>query len=186
MQEPNQILLQQAIQGQRKAQLELYQLCYPVLISTARRYYYNSDEQMTVVNNAFVKVIQNLGQYEAGRFLSWVKRIISNEIIDEYRRNKRYHELYKFDAPVEERGSTDFQTDAIFTEEQLQQMLLCLSESARLVFNLFAIEGYSHKEIANMLGVTEETSKWHTKMARKKLKELILNYHEKAGRKFVG
>ena len=71
------------------------------MISTARRYYHNSDEQMTVVNNAFVKVIQYLCHYEAGRFLSWVKRIISNEIIDEYRRNKRYHELYKFDAPVE-------------------------------------------------------------------------------------
>jgi RNA polymerase sigma-70 factor (ECF subfamily) len=185
-QEPQTALLQAATSGDRRAQLALYQLCYPVLISTARRYYYNSDEQMTVVNNAFVKVIQNLGQYEAGRFLSWVKRIISNEIIDEYRRNKRYQALYKFDAPVEERGSTDFQTDAIFTEEQLQQMLLCLSESARLVFNLFAIEGYSHKEIAKMLGVTEETSKWHTKMARKKLKELIIIHYEKTGRKFVG
>ena len=81
MQEPNQILLQQAIQGERKAQLELYKLCYPVLISVARRYYRNTDEQMTVVNNAFVKVIQFLATYETGRFLSWVKRIISNEII---------------------------------------------------------------------------------------------------------
>lgn len=185
-QEPQTALLQAATSGDRRAQLALYQLCYPVLISTARRYYHNSDEQMTVVNNAFVKVIQYLGQYETGRFLSWVKRIISNEIIDEYRRNKRYHELYKFDAPVEERGSTDFQTDAIFTEEQLQQMLLCLSESARLVFNLFAIEGYSHKEIAHMLGVTEETSKWHTKMARKKLRELIEKSHEAARQRSVG
>ena len=82
MQEPNQILLNQALNGERKAQLELYQLCYPVLISVARRYYRNTDEQMTVVNNAFVKVIQFLATYETGRFLSWVKRIISNEIID--------------------------------------------------------------------------------------------------------
>lgn len=185
-QEPQTELLKAASSGERRAQLALYQLCYPVLISTARRYYHNSDEQMTVVNNAFVKVIQYLANYEAGRFLSWVKRIISNEIIDEYRRNKRYHELYKFDAPVEERGSIDFQADAIFTHEQLQQMLLCLSDSARLVFNLFAIEGYSHKEIANMLGVTEETSKWHTKMARKKLRELIEKSHEAARQRSVG
>jgi RNA polymerase sigma-70 factor (ECF subfamily) len=186
MQEPNQILLNQALNGERRAQLELYQLCYPVLISVARRYYRNTDEQMTVVNNAFVKVIQFLATYETGRFLSWVKRIISNEIIDEYRRNKRYHELYRFDAAVEDRGFDDYQTDAVFTNEQLQDLLMQLSEPARLVFNLFAIEGYAHKEIAAMLGVTEETSKWHTKMARKKLKELILNYHEKAGRKIVG
>ena len=185
-QEPQTELLKAAAAGERRAQMALYQLCYPVLISSARRYYHNTDEQMTVVNNAFVKVIQYLGNYETGRFLSWVKRIISNEIIDEYRRNKRYHELYKFDAPVEERGGSDFQTDAIFTHEQLQQMLLCLSEPARLVFNLFAIEGYSHKEIANMLGVTEETSKWHTKMARKKLRELIEKSHEAARQQSVG
>jgi RNA polymerase sigma-70 factor (ECF subfamily) len=65
-------------------------------------------------------------------------------------------------------------------------MLLCLSEPARLVFNLFAIEGYSHKEIASMLGVTEETSKWHTKMARKKLRELIEKSHEAARQQSVG
>jgi RNA polymerase sigma-70 factor (ECF subfamily) len=186
MQEPTTQLLNEAAQGQRRAQLELYQLCYPVLISVARRYYRNSEEQMTVVNNAFVKAVQNLQQYETGRFQSWIRRIISNEIIDEYRRNKRYQELYRFDAAVEDRGFDDYQTDAVFTNEQLQDMLMQLSEPARLVFNLFAIEGYAHKEIAAMLGVTEETSKWHTKMARKKLKELIHNYHEKAGRKIVG
>jgi RNA polymerase sigma factor (sigma-70 family) len=185
-QEPQTELLQAAASGERRAQLALYQLCYPVLISTARRYYHNSDEQMTVVNNAFIKVIQYINNYETGRFLSWVKRIISNEIIDEYRRNKRYNELYRFDAQVEERGAPDFQTDTIFTNEQLQNLLLQLSEPARLVFNLFAIEGYSHKEIAKMLGVTEETSKWHTKMARKKLRELIEQTHEKSSQRSVG
>ncbi|MEY4486305.1 MAG: hypothetical protein RL440_836 [Bacteroidota bacterium] len=184
--EPEKHLLLAAQAGERKAQLALYQLCYPVLISAARRYYHNTDEQMTVVNNAYIKVILHLESYQTGRFLSWVKRIISNEIIDEYRRNKRYNELYRFDAPVEERGVQDFQTDAIFTNEQLQNLLLQLSEPARLVFNLFAIEGYSHKEIAQQLGVTEETSKWHTKMARKKLRELIDLTHEKPSQRFVG
>ncbi|MEY3968564.1 MAG: hypothetical protein RL137_1469, partial [Bacteroidota bacterium] len=185
-QEPPTELLRAAASGERRAQLALYELCYPVLISAARRYYHNTDEQMTVVNNSFVKVIQYLNNYETGRFLSWVKRIISNEIIDEYRRNKRYNELYRFDAPVVERGAPDFQTDQIFSQEQLQMMLLSLSEPARLVFNLFAIEGYSHKEIAQMLGVTEETSKWHTKMARKKLRELIDLTHEKPSQRSVG
>ena len=185
-QEPQTELLNAAIKGDRRAQMALYQLCYPVLISSARRYYHNTEDQMTVVNNAFIKVILHLENYETGRFLSWVKRIISNEIIDEYRRTKRYHELYKFDAPVEDRSTTDFQTDAVFTNEQLQQMLYCLSEPARLVFNLFAIEGYSHQEIATMLGVTEETSKWHTKMARKKLRELIEKSHETASQRSVG
>lgn len=186
MQEPTTQLLNEAAQGQRRAQLELYQLCYPVLISVARRYYRNTEEQMTVVNNAFVKAVQNLQQYETGRFQSWIRRIISNEIIDEYRRNKRYQNLYRFDAAVEDRGAEDFQTSAVFTQEELQGLLQHLSEPARLVFNLFAIEGYAHKEIAKMLGVTEETSKWHTKMARKKLKELIIHQHEQAAKKSVG
>ncbi|NDE03431.1 MAG: hypothetical protein EB003_02085, partial [Flavobacteriia bacterium] len=77
--EPELQLLQAAAAGERRAQLALYELCYPVLISAARRYYHNTDEQMTVVNNSFVKVIQYLNNYETGRFLSWVKRIISNE-----------------------------------------------------------------------------------------------------------
>jgi RNA polymerase sigma factor (sigma-70 family) len=185
-QEPHADQLKAAGAGDRRAQMALYELCYPVLINVARRYYQNQEDQMTIVNNAFVKVIQFLDTYKKGRFLSWVKQIIANEIIDEYRRNKRYHELYRFDAQVEDRGTFDFQTDAIFTQEQLQQMLLCLSEPARLVFNLFAIEGYSHKEIAKMLGVTEETSKWHTKMARKKLRELIVHSHEQAKQRSIG
>ncbi|MEY4991285.1 MAG: hypothetical protein RI948_151 [Bacteroidota bacterium] len=184
--EPDKQLLAAAQTGERRAQLALYELCYPVLISAARRYYHNADEQMTVVNNAYIKVILHLESYQTGRFLSWVKRIISNEIIDEYRRNKRYNELYRFDAAVEERGAPDFQSDAVFTNEQLQNLLLQLNEPARLVFNLFAIEGYSHKEIAQKLGVTEETSKWHTKMARKKLRELIEHTHEKPSQRSVG
>jgi RNA polymerase sigma factor (sigma-70 family) len=185
-QEPQTALLLAAASGERRVQLVLYELCYPVLISAARRYYHNTDEQMTVINNAFIKVILNLESYEKGRFFSWVKRIISNEIIDEYRRNKRYNELYRFDAPVEERSTPDYQIDQIFSQEQLQRMLLSLSEPARLVFNLFAIEGFSHKEIAQMLGVTEETSKWHTKMARKKLRELIVQSHEQTSQRSVG
>jgi RNA polymerase sigma factor (sigma-70 family) len=185
-QEPHADQLKAAGAGDRRAQMALYELCYPVLINVARRYYQNQEDQMTIVNNAFVKVIQFVDTYKKGRFLSWVKQIIANEIIDEYRRNKRYHELYRFDAQVEDRGTFDFQTDAIFTQEQLQQMLLCLSEPARLVFNLFAIEGYSHKEIAKILGVTEETSKWHTKMARKKLRELIEHSHEQAKQRSIG
>ena len=185
-QEPHADQLKAAGAGDRRAQMALYELCYPVLINVARRYYQNQEDQMTIVNNAFVKVIQFLDTYKKGRFLSWVKQIIANEIIDEYRRNKRYNELYRFDAPVEERGAPDFQTDQLFSHEQLQMMLLSLSEPARLVFNLFAIEGYSHKEIAQMLGVTEETSKWHTKMARKKLRELIDLTHEKPSQRSVG
>jgi len=58
-QEPQTALLLAAASGERRAQLALYELCYPVLISAARRYYHNTDEQMTVVNNAFIKVILN-------------------------------------------------------------------------------------------------------------------------------
>ncbi|MEN9699900.1 MAG: hypothetical protein RLZZ301_1098 [Bacteroidota bacterium] len=186
MQEPDRNLLVDA-RTERRAQLELYRLCYPLLIAVARRYYKHQEDQMTIVNNAFVKVISHLASYEEGRFFSWVKRIVSNEIIDEYRRNKRYNELYRFDAPVEERAASSLDlSESLFSDEQLQRMLLQLSEPARLVFNLFAIEGYSHKEIGQLLGVSEETSKWHTKMARKKLRELIEQTHENTVRKSVG
>jgi RNA polymerase sigma factor (sigma-70 family) len=175
MQEPSEELLQKAFAFDRKAQLELYKLCYPVLVSVARRYRNNEEDHLTIVNNAFIKIIQYLDRYHEVRFFSWIKRIITNEIIDDYRRNKKYRDLFLQDAPVE--SNETFIADIEFEIEQahLNQMLMVLSEASRTVFNLFVVDGFSHKEIGELLGISEQTSKWHVKMARKKLKELAIN-----------
>jgi RNA polymerase sigma-70 factor (ECF subfamily) len=123
-----------------------------------------------------------LDRYQEARFFSWIKRIITNEIIDEYRRNKKYHFLFQQDASVESTVGVTSVIEYEINDEFLHHILLELPEGTRAVFNLFAIDGYSHKEIGEMLGISEQTSKWHTKIARKKLKELFkieLSYETK-------
>ena len=173
MQEPSAELLNKAFAFDRKAQLELYKLCYPMLISVARRYRENDEDHLTLVNNAFIKIINYLDRYQEAKFFSWIKRIITNEIIDEYRRNKKYQTLFQQDAWVESTVGVTSVIEYEINDEFLHHILLELPEGTRAVFNLFAIDGYSHKEIGEMLGISEQTSKWHTKIARKKLKELL-------------
>ena len=173
MQEPTADLLNQASAFNRKAQLELYKLSYPILIAVARRYRKNHGDHLALVNNAFIKIIQNLDNYQEGKFFSWVKRIITNEIIDDYRRNKKYTHLFSQDVDVELSQLSPAEVEYEINDSFLQSIVEKLPESTKIVFNLFAIDGFSHKEIGGMLGISEQTSKWHTKIARKKLKELL-------------
>lgn len=173
MQEPSADLLNQASDFNRKSQLELYKLSYPILIAVARRYRKNQEDHLALVNNAFIKIIQNLDNYQKGRYFSWIKRIITNEIIDDYRRNSKYRNLFSQDVDVEFGQPSPAEVEYEINDSFLQSMVEKLPESTKVVFNLFAIDGFSHREIGEMLGISEQTSKWHTKMARKKLKELL-------------
>lgn len=173
MQDPSAELLKKVQSNDRRAQLELYQLCYPVLIGVARRFRKNEEDHKTMVNNAFMKIIQNLDKYQNIRFFSWIKRIITNEIIDDFRRSKNYNTFYQHDVAIEGNDSVHPEAEYDLNQAHLNAMLLQLSESNRVVFNLFVVDGYSHREIGEILGISEQTSKWHTKVARKKLKDLL-------------
>jgi RNA polymerase sigma-70 factor (ECF subfamily) len=173
MQDPSAELLEKVKAYDRRAQLELYQLCYPVLIGVARRFRKNDEDHKTLVNNAFMKIVQNLDKYQEIRFFSWIKRIITNEIIDDFRRSKNYHAFYQHDASIEGNDAVFAEVEFEINQAHLHAMLQQLSEPTRVVFNLFVVDGYSHREIGEMLGISEQTSKWHTKIARKKLKELL-------------
>lgn len=173
MQDPSAELLKKVQSYDRRAQLELYQLCYPVLIGVARRFRKNDEDHKTLVNNAFMKIVQNLDKYQDIRFFSWIKRIITNEIIDDFRRSKNYHALFQQDTSIEGKDAVHAEAEYELNQAHLHAMLQQLSEPTRVVFNLFVVDGYSHREIGEMLGISEQTSKWHTKVARKKLKELL-------------
>lgn len=159
----------------RKVILELYHHSFNVLMSAAVRYKNNEEDQKTIVNNAFLKVINNIDKYKSGTaYFSWVKRIVQNEIIDDFRRNKKYKELFTYEE-------TDHQyEDDVYAEvdydieaEALQNMMDQLPPATKLVFNLYAIEGFKNKEICDQLDLKYETVKWHIKVARKKLKKLL-------------
>jgi len=159
----------------RKAQLELYHLCFNLLMGVARRYKKNEEDKQTLVNNAFIKIVTNLYKYEErSSFQGWVKRIIMNEVIDDFRRQKKYKEYIDQDCPIDEIHIEEHpQVDYHHSEQELLVMVECLPNATKLVFNLFAIDGFSHKEICEQLGISIETSKWHMKEARKQLKVML-------------
>ena len=162
--------------GDRKAVLELYHNTFQLLMGNAVRYSNDQEKQMQIVNNTFIKIVTNIAQFEVGTaYFSWAKQIVHREIIDDFRRSKRYTELFLLIDDFTDNNLTDEgeQNEDFFEENELQSMLDTLPPATKMVFNLFAIDDYSYQDIAEELDISYETVKWHLKEARKKLKKEI-------------
>lgn len=148
-------------------------------MSICVRYEKNEEEAKALLNQGFFKIVTRLEKYrEEVPFEAWIRRIMINTVIDEFRKKKREREVLEytdFEGPQFER---DFVTESEVTEqmdaERLEKMIQELPPVSKQVFNLFAIDGYSHQEIAAQLGISEGTSKWHVSTARKFLKSKLL------------
>ena len=139
-------------------------------MSYAARYKKNEDDRMTVINNAFMKIIDNIDKYTAGSsYKAWITQIIRNEVIDDFRKNKKRNETIELDIKYE-RPSQVSDVDELIEKEQLDYYLNALPASSKMVFNLYVIEGYTSKEICDELEIGYETFKWHLKEARKRLR----------------
>lgn len=172
---------------ERKAQFELYEWGYSIMMSMAYRYKKNKDDAAALVNTAFFKVLTNIDKYNVDQsFEGWMKRIMANTIIDEYRKEK--NNVLSFidnDSIIEE---SDKYVDYNLIERQLEledveQIMASIGEQEALIFNLFEIDGYSHKEIAKMLGISDRTSKRYLAKAKKELLQVVnikLNKHKLA------
>jgi len=162
----------------RKAQFQLYRSCYPLLMGVCMRYRRSEDEAAEVLNTGFLKILNNLEKYNKEvPFEAWIRRIMINTLIDDFRKNRKVKELIEYtDFEHEEifTESVDFNTaDRMFDAEEIELLIQKLPPMSQKVFNLYAIDGYSHKEVGEMLGISDGTSKWHLSFARKKLKEMI-------------
>ena len=171
-------LLKDCARGDRRAQFQLYKRCYSVLMGVCMRYKKNEEDAAEVLNQGFLKILNNIDKYrEEVPFEAWIRRIMINTVIDEFRKNRKVHELMETTDFSEQNNFTDYvdynTADQIFDAEQLEAIIKMLPPVSQKVFNLFAIDGYSHKEIAAMLDISDGTSKWHLSFARKKIKEII-------------
>ena len=170
-------LISQCIQGDRKAQIRLYDQCYSYMMSICIRYCRDQQEAGARLNLAFLKILKHLKDYEhSGSFKAWISKITLRSIIDEFRAQQKHYQVHVYQGQIvqepqwsngESSMSIDVDADRIMT------MIQELAPMDRQVFNLFAIDGYSHKEIAALLDISEGTSKWHVHEARKKLKEKL-------------
>lgn len=171
-------LLKDCIGGDRKAQYLLYKSCFQVLMGVCMRYRREESEAAAILNVGFLKILNNLDRYRADApFEAWIKRIMINTLIDDFRKNRKVKELIEYTdfSELEYSDHTfDFnEADKQFDAEQLEALIKMLPPMSQKVFNLCAIDGYTHKEVGERLGISEGTSKWHLSYARKKLIELM-------------
>lgn len=170
-------LLVKCKKNNRKAHNELYKTCFGFMMAISLRYCNNREDAESFVNQAFLKIVTNLDKYnEDIPFGSWVSRITVNTIIDQFRRNKKHREnISGVDIDeVSHASHVDFNRAAqVLDAEALSAMIETLPDMSRKVFNLYAIDGYTHKEIGTMLGISDGTSKWHVSFARKSLQKLV-------------
>jgi RNA polymerase sigma-70 factor (ECF subfamily) len=150
------------------------------MYTTCKRYYSNVDDVKSALNLAFLKVVTKLESFlekekDVNLFEFWVKRVTINCIIDELRKEKKYNDsmLHADDfRPYETAESSDGEN---FDLEKIEWAIEKLPPMSKTIFNLHVVEGYKHQEIADMLGISHNTSKVHFHTAKNKLKEMLIN-----------
>lgn len=143
------------------------------MASICLRYTKNEEDAIEVLHNGFLKVFKKMDTYDSSKasLYTWIRTIIVHTAIDFIRqRGKLYTkiELERADEP-----SIEAEAVQRISAKELLDLVRQLPSGAQAVFNLYIIEGYNHKEIANLLGISEGTSKWHLSEARKKLQHLL-------------
>lgn len=165
-------LIEACQKGKREAQSELYKLCYKKMYGVCLYYSKDETEAMDHLQDGFFHLFKKIGKYSfKGSFEGWMRRLFVNLILQQYRSKKLL-----FPVSVESIETAEFSYHDIISDITAQDLLAIirtLSPQYRLVFNLYAIEGYSHKEIAEKLNVTEGTSKSNLSRARSLLKERV-------------
>jgi RNA polymerase sigma-70 factor (ECF subfamily) len=169
-------LIKGCIDRDRKAEYELYKLTYSYLMSICIRYTRNEDKAKEVLNMGFLKIITNLDKYKPEvPFKAWIRKVMINTLINEYKKEKIHYSNVQYVEDYHETDKYASINDAItkIDAEQIYSFIAQLPPASRQVFNLYFVDGFKHKEIAELLDITEGTSKWHLNSAREKLKELL-------------
>ena len=156
-----------------KAQRMLYEKYAPTMLGLCRRYVRGEQEAEDVMINGFMKVFSKIDLFEGkGSFEGWMKRIMINESLGYIRKNKAMYLETDIEAADKE-PDLDKLSTALETKDLLK-MINELPSGYRTIFNLYAIEGYSHKEIGELLGINENTSKSQLSRARMQLQKKLL------------
>jgi RNA polymerase sigma factor (sigma-70 family) len=172
-------LIEGCIKQDRKCQKALYKAFYGFAMGICLRYANNRYEASEVMNQGFLKVFNNISNFDITRpFKAWLGKIMMNVSIDYYRANLKM--AYTDDIDTVPDISDTALGDRNLHYNDLLAMVQQLPQAYRTVFNLFAIEGYTHEEIADMLNINIGTSKSNLHKARQKLKAMVLKADQSA------
>ncbi len=171
-------------QGERKAQFELYRLYSRAMYNICLRMVRHEMDAEDLLQRSFMDVFQNLHSFQFQSSIgAWIKRIVVNNCINHLKKNRlQIEELktYHGEQVDEEPELTHYQYDV----KQVKAALNDLPDGYRVVFSLYLLEGYDHKEIAEILGISEATSKSQYSRAKKKLKEVLVNKDDRRQAKY--
>ena len=167
-------LVKDCIQKKPSAQKQLFDRFSRKMLGICVRYASDTQEAQDIMQDGFVKVFNAIGGFQhEGSLEGWVKRIMINTALDAYRKDKKRRNAVELDDDkAMEISDQDGIVEGI-NAEFLLKMIKTLPEGYRIVFNMFAIEGYSHKEIADQLGISVNTSKSQYSRARAYLQKIL-------------
>ena len=164
--------------GKHKAFSMLYKKYSAVMLGLCLRYCKNLQEAEDVLQEGFIKVFRNIKKFrEEGSFEGWIKRIMINCAIDHYQKNLK-HAFHENLDELNEKIADDEEVAGKYRDhgvdkDQLMKMIQDLPDGYRIVFNMYVIEEYSHRDIATSLGISENTSKTQLMKARRALREKL-------------
>jgi RNA polymerase sigma factor (sigma-70 family) len=174
----NSAIIERCKKGERKAFYELYNLYSKAMFNISLRIVNNTPEAEEVLQDSFLKVFERIGTYnETYSFGSWLKRIVINGSLDVLR--KRKIDFVSLDEATF--VSEEKEDETIYDVSILKKCLAELPDAQRAIISLFLFEDHSHKEIAELLGISEGASKTQYNRAKKKLMELVKQIHLRQG-----
>lgn len=169
-------LIEACIKGDNKAQKKLYDKHAPIMYAICLRYMTNEDEAKDALQEGFIKAFTNLSKFRfSGSFEGWLKRIFVNASIELIRKRKVHFDV---DDLVPSINQADYMQTGTMDAEKMMELVQTLPQGYRTVFNMYVVDGFSHKEISEELNISESTSKTQLFKARKQLQELLKGWFE--------
>ncbi len=164
-------LVEGCISNDRRCQEEFYRKFFKKMYPFICRYTSDQEEALHILNSGFLRIFKKIEQFEfKGSLEGWVRKIMFHSVANHFRSKKnnlQFLTLEDYDKPEQANQLHNFY------EEDILQMVELLPNASKNVFKLFALEGFSHAEIGEQMGISVGTSKWHLSEARKRLKNLI-------------
>jgi RNA polymerase sigma-70 factor (ECF subfamily) len=174
--DPLDIIVKGCRENDMQCQEQLYRRCYPEMIKVCHRYAGDMDGAGTIFNNAMLRIFKNIHSYrEEGKLMGWIKTIIVNCCLDFVKQQNKFKEQPTADF-YESGGNIPAEVFSRVSAKEIQQMIRELPKATATVFNLYIYEGFTHKQVAESLGISEGTSKWHVNEGRKLLKTKLENF----------
>jgi RNA polymerase sigma-70 factor (ECF subfamily) len=165
-------IVEKCKKNNRNAQKELYDVYAPVLFGICLRYSKSTHEAEDILQEGFIKILTKIKYFRGvGSFEGWMKKVIVNTAISHFHKNKKYNETHDIERIKDSDINRENFDNHEFTQEELLGVINKMPEGYKVIFNLYAIEGFKHKEIAEMLNITESTSKSQYSRAKDKIRQ---------------